>query len=225
MPSCLPALPARPKQGSFPPAVCRRLHRYYEPLGLPLGSVRFRLPPYAPGLCPTWAAQTGLACSALLFRNMPLPVPRGSPMPVPEQAHCASPSPRYDRLGLPEHLSAENLTRLARHSLCCGLLRCFLFQGFRRPARPRLFRAATGSCYRTLWRLSGRDSHPLEKCSNAQLRSPLSWLLRLRGHVAPSDDANSRAAYPAGAGRRSINALRLRVMTSSSRWLSSGARR
>jgi hypothetical protein len=38
MPSRLPSFTTTPKQSPFPPAVCiARLHRYYEPLELPLG--------------------------------------------------------------------------------------------------------------------------------------------------------------------------------------------
>jgi hypothetical protein len=41
-PHAYPRPTAQPKQGPFPPAVCRRLHRYYEPLGLPPGTTPFR---------------------------------------------------------------------------------------------------------------------------------------------------------------------------------------
>src|ERR1700687_1486146 len=128
MPSRLPASPVRPKQGSFPPAGYRRLHRYNGPLGLPLDSVRFRLSPYAPGLCPTWAAKTGLSCSTPLFRSVLPPIPRGVPAPSPACCGCCAwPSPRHDGLGTPDRLSVENVTRLARRSTGCGpLLRSLL---------------------------------------------------------------------------------------------------
>jgi hypothetical protein len=118
MPSRLPPPPAQPKQGSFPPAVSRRLPRYYEPLGLPPGSTRFRSAPYTRGLRPTQAAGEGLPCSTPFLRNVPSPIPRGRPVSPPVlSGHCLLPSPRHDRLGHPNHLSADNLTRLARCSL------------------------------------------------------------------------------------------------------------
>ena len=165
MPSRLPPAPTRPKQGPFPPPGCPRLHGYYGPLGLPSGSARFRLPPYARGLCPTWAAGEGLSCSAPILRSVPPPLPRGAPAPVPEQGRCASPSPWHDRLGAPERLSAENLTRLKR-SPCCGpLLRFLRTRGFRRTARPGRSPTQAGACFRALRRLPGPDSRRLDRCS------------------------------------------------------------
>ena len=40
-PHAYPHTHSQPKQGPFPPAVYRRLHRYYEPLGLPPGTTPF----------------------------------------------------------------------------------------------------------------------------------------------------------------------------------------
>ena len=51
----LTSAPARPKQGPFPPARClARLHRYYEPLGLPPGTAPFPPSAYRHRLRPTW---------------------------------------------------------------------------------------------------------------------------------------------------------------------------
>src|SRR3954452_20500143 len=118
MPSRLPSSPSRSKQGSFPPAASHRLPRYYEPLGLPPRSARLRLAPYTIGLCPTLAAGSDLPCSAQFFPNVLAPLPREVPTRAPDlSARCAWPSPRHDRLGSSNHLSAENLSRLARRSL------------------------------------------------------------------------------------------------------------
>ncbi len=171
MPSRVPASPARPKQGPFPPAACHRLPRYYEPLGLPLDSARFQLPPYAHGLRPTGAAETGLSCSTPFCRNVPPPLPRGAPTRSPDcNAGCAWPSPRHDRLGAPKHLSADILTRLARRSPYCGPLRRSLLRGSRRSARPRASRPRTGPCYSALRRLPRRDLHPWTTHHAANIR-------------------------------------------------------
>src|SRR5271166_5261462 len=56
---------ARSTQGPFPPARCRaRLLRYYDPLGLPPGSVRF--PPS--GLIPPVFVRLHCQVGSLLFR-------------------------------------------------------------------------------------------------------------------------------------------------------------
>src|SRR5207247_1686963 len=101
---------------------------------------------------------------ALLFRNVPPPLPREGPTRLPVLAsRCLLPSPRHDGLGPSNHLSAEILTRLARRSLGCGPLPCSPpDEGSRRSARPRGSLHATGACYPALRRLPGRDFHPLE---------------------------------------------------------------
>jgi hypothetical protein len=109
--------PAHSKQGPFPPAASHRFRRYYEPLGLPPSSPRFRSPPYTRGLCPTWAAREGLSCSPPFLHNVPPPLPRGRPTSTSDSVRCLLPSPWHDRLGHPKHLSADNLTRLARRPL------------------------------------------------------------------------------------------------------------
>src|ERR1019366_344167 len=56
---------ARSKQGPFPPARClARLLRYYEPLGLPPGSVRF---PPSGLICPVFV-RLDCQVGSLLFR-------------------------------------------------------------------------------------------------------------------------------------------------------------
>jgi|SRR5882724_351684 len=57
------------------------------------------------------------SCSASTLRDVPPPLPREAPVRAPTLAHCAWPSLRHDQLGAPNHLSADNLTRLARRSL------------------------------------------------------------------------------------------------------------
>jgi hypothetical protein len=44
-------------------------------------------------------------------------LPREAPVHAPTLAHCAWPSLRHDQLAAPNHLSVDNLTRLARRSL------------------------------------------------------------------------------------------------------------
>jgi len=64
-PRTYPHIQARSKQGPFPPArFAARLRRYYEPLGLPPGSVRFQ----PSGLIPTVFACPGRQVGSLLFR-------------------------------------------------------------------------------------------------------------------------------------------------------------
>jgi hypothetical protein len=85
--------PAHSKQGPFPPAASHRLLRYYEPLGLPPDSQRFRSVPYTLGLCPTWAAREGLSCSPPFLHNVPPPIPRGRPTSTSDSVRCLLPSP------------------------------------------------------------------------------------------------------------------------------------
>jgi hypothetical protein len=73
----------------------------------------FSVSPYTPGLRLTLADGEDLSCSALPFQNVPPPIPRGCPDIFPASFDiCMLPSPRNDRLGHPNHLSADNLTRL-----------------------------------------------------------------------------------------------------------------
>jgi hypothetical protein len=84
--------------------------QYYDPVGLPLGSVWFHH-----WLIPTVfadeAAKTGLSCSEPNRAYVPLPVPRGDPtigISGTGQSVGRGPSPWYERLGSP----VVNVTRL-----------------------------------------------------------------------------------------------------------------
>ncbi len=189
----------RSKQGSFPPPHCLRLRRYDDPLGLPLGTTRFRALRLYPSLCPTWAAEEGLSCSARLLRYVPPSLPRGGPARVPERARCLLPSPRHDRLGPPKLLSDDNLTRLARRSLRVAA----------RSSAPSLFHLAfdaplgtrgsprePGACCSALRRLPRRDSHPLETRDLRRVPLP-----RTRPGSPSRQDAPRAAAYAGSLGR------------------------
>ena len=85
---------------------------------------------------PDSAAREGLSCSALLCPNVP-------PPETPQRSNirsglgcCLLPSPRHDRLGPLEHLSADNLTRLQRSPVVAARWFAPLLQGFRHSARP-----------------------------------------------------------------------------------------
>ena len=70
----------------------------------------------------------------LPFKNVPPPLLRGRPVLYPACCqNCVLPSPPADRLGHPNRLSAENLSKLQR-SLYCGPLSCSLpLEGFLTP--------------------------------------------------------------------------------------------
>ena len=157
---------ARSKQGSFPPACClARLHRYYEPLGLPPGSVRF--PPS--GFMRTVFARLGCQVGSLLFRplpdtNVPPPLPRRGPAVVPGQtavyclrrAMSGSALPNTFRLIICRGCSVPLMLRPA------GLLPS-LSKALDGPAWPVASLLLAGACYRTLRRLSGQGLSLLEE--------------------------------------------------------------
>jgi len=160
--------PARPKQGPFPPACSPRPHRYYDPLGLPPDTTRFRALRLYQSPHPTWIAGTALSCSASTLRDVPPPLPREAPVHAPTLAHCAWPSLRHDQLGAPNHLSVDNLTRLARRSLLVAARRfapCRHAQALDTPLAVERSHAPRGACFPALRRLPGRDSHPRSRCS------------------------------------------------------------
>ena len=174
-PGCWPSLAcprayphprARPKAGPSPSSGFRRLHRYYEPLGLPLGTTPLR---------------TRLIGAAFARREPPRrvsPVPHQAvptcPLPYPGGVLCHSiprhsllPSPRHDRLGHPS-LSVVSLTRLQSSRFRIGPAGSLPSheavqprQGFRRSAQTGGFRPRARSLLRGARRLPRRDLHPL----------------------------------------------------------------
>ena len=175
---------AQPPQGPFPPACSPRPQRYYCPLGLPPDTPRFRALRLYESLHPTRVAGTALSCSASFLRDVLPPIPREAPVRAPTLPHCAWPSLRHDQLGAPNHLSVDNLTRLARRSLLVAARRfapCHPAQAFDIPLASERSRAPRGICFPALRRLPGRDSHPLKQCSlnsHACQTSPLCIYVR-----------------------------------------------
>ena len=126
----------------------------------PLSAVRL----YTRGLCPTWLPGRVSPVPLSFSRNVPSPIPRRGPAAAPvSPAVCCL---RRDMIG-------SALPNTFRLIICRG---CSV-HGALRPASllPSLSKAldaplwpvgsllSAGACYRALWRLPGRDSHPLEE--------------------------------------------------------------
>jgi hypothetical protein len=75
MPSHLPPYARTTKAGPSRSSGFRRLHRYYEPLGLPLDTAGLHIPP-------TWAAEEGLPSSAPGCPCVLASLPRECPAPL-----------------------------------------------------------------------------------------------------------------------------------------------
>jgi hypothetical protein len=138
MPSRLP--PGRRDQSRVPSLQRVVIHAFLgttNPSDSLLAPCDFSRPALYARSLPDMAAREGLSCSALLCPNVPPPeTPKRSSIRSGPEC-CLLPSPRHDRLGPLEHLSADNLTRLQRSPivaarwfapLCC--------KGFRHSARP-----------------------------------------------------------------------------------------
>src|SRR5882672_8575956 len=100
----------------------------------------------------------------VLARVLPS-IPRGDPAaPSSDRTRCLLPSPRNDRLGSPEHLSADHLSRLQRSLLMVAarVLASPLTGALDAALRQTASRPLPAACYRALRRLPGRDSHPLD---------------------------------------------------------------
>jgi hypothetical protein len=143
--------------------VIRRGHRhYYDPLGLPLHMPGFhhRL---IPDTLPTWAAQTGLSCSASLRARVLRPLPRRDLRRVHLRTGAPQtwPSPRHDRLGS----RVVNLSRLQASLDVAARVLALSVETFDTPLEPQDSHPALGICYSALRRLPRRDLHPWEEGS------------------------------------------------------------
>ena len=136
---------------------------------------------YASRLSLTWAAQTGLPCSALFLDRVLLPIPRRDSSRVPKLARRASPSPRHDRLGS----RIVNLSRLQASLDVAARVLAPSVEAFDTPLGTRKSPPVPGLCYPALRRLPGPDFHRLEKRSEKQRRLLLAKLVSLFRHGAP----------------------------------------
>jgi hypothetical protein len=119
--------------------------------------------PYTHGLCPTRLPGRVSPVPRCSFPTCHRSKPRGGPASHPVAGCCLLPSPCYERLDPPEHLSADNVTRLMRSlSLRPAALLPSLSKAFDTPLRTVGSLLPPGVCYRALRRLPGRDFHPLE---------------------------------------------------------------
>src|ERR1035437_9862680 len=136
MPSRLP--PCRRDQSRVPSLQRVLLHactRSTDPSDSLPTPCDFSRPALYPRSLPDLPARYGLSCSALLFPNVP-------PPETPERSStrsgpgcCLLPSPRHDRLGPLEHLSADNMTWLQRSLVVAARWFAPLcFKGFRHSA-------------------------------------------------------------------------------------------
>ena len=118
---------------------------------------------YTHGLCPTRLPGRVSPVPRCSFPTCHRSKPRGGPASHPVAGCCLLPSPCYERLDPPEHLSADNVTRLMRSlSLRPAALLPSLSKAFDTPLRTVGSLLPPGVCYRALRRLPGRDFHPLE---------------------------------------------------------------
>ena len=133
-------LPPRRRDQSRVPSLRRVVMRAFLGITNPSDSLLaprdFSRPALYARSLPDEAAREGLSCSALLCPNVPPPeTPERSSIPSGLEC-CLLPSPRHDRLGPPEHLSVDNLTRLQRSPIVAARWFAPLLQGFRHSARP-----------------------------------------------------------------------------------------
>src|SRR5436190_11241847 len=120
--------------------------------------------------------QTGLSCSTPSLVYVPRPVPRRNlRRVVPRTSPSPTwPSPRHARLG-------SRIVYLSRRQASLDVAARALapsVEAFDAPLRLRRSLAAPGACYRTVRLLSGRDSHPLVRCSGNDLsivRQDATW--------------------------------------------------
>lgn len=137
MPSHLP--PCRPDQSRVPSLRRVVLHAFSGTTN-PSDSLpaprTFSLPALYARSLPDSAAGEGLSCSALFFGNVPPPnTPERSSIPSGLAECCLLPSPRHDRLGPFQHLSAETMTWLQRSlNIAARFLAPLSFKGFRHSA-------------------------------------------------------------------------------------------
>jgi len=169
IPSSLPRPKARLKQGPFPPrGYSSSLHRYFDPLGLPLGTGAFRLRLIATAI-PLKGAKEDLSCSAVRCPLVPSPLPRGE--------SCGSSSPRLVHSSRAPQSFAFAVTCSARpptalsggysNGMSSGVHfrygpkgRSLLSEALVTPLSTRNFAPAPGSATRRPLDLPWRDSHP-----------------------------------------------------------------
>jgi hypothetical protein len=141
---------------------------------------------YTSDLSRTWAAQTGLSCSASLLQRVLLPIPRRASPPIRTREGSTWPSPRHARLGARivsvtrRQASLDVAARAVASLRQLSLVRAFDTRLHQSASRPQVL-----VCYRALRRLPGRDSHPLERCSMDRPWRSLALAPRLLLHDAP----------------------------------------
>jgi len=136
--------------------------RYYDPLGRPLRTSRFRHRLIRGAVPRPRAAQTGLSCSTSLRACVLRPLPRRDLLrDFRIRAQQAWPSPRHDRLGS----RIVNLTRLQASRDVAARVLAFSVETFDTPLEPQDSHPALGVGYSALRRLPRRDLHPLEEGS------------------------------------------------------------
>ena len=185
MPSTLTLIPSATKAGTLPSdRVVRRGHRrYYDPLGLPLRTTRFRHRLIRARAALTRAAQTGLSCSVPLRAHVLRPLPRRDlPRDLRTETRQTWPSPRHDRLGS----RVVNLSRLQASLDVAARVLAPSVEALDTPLGPPGSLPMPGVCYSALRRLPRRDLHPLEK---NDLKQTMFCLLR---HDAPWTDLYGR---------------------------------
>jgi hypothetical protein len=137
----------------------------------------------------------------VLARVLPS-IPRGVPAdPCSDRICCLLPSPRHDRLGSPEHLSADSLTRLQRSLLMVAarVLAPPLTGAFDAALRQTASRPLPAACYRALRRLPGRDFHPLDHRDLTGRYRIAPGLARLQDAPWPYYTRSASAAQPPAA--------------------------
>ena len=115
----------------------------------------------------TWAMQTGLSCSTPSLEHVLRPLPRQDSRQVLPRTSAPRtwPSPRHARLG-------SRIVPLSRRQASLDVAARALApseEAFDAPLRPRRSLPVPGAYYRTVRLLSGRDSHPLVRCSGNDL--------------------------------------------------------
>ena len=110
MPSRLPPVTGTTKVRPSPSSGFHRLHRYYEPLGLPLGTTPLRLRLIGAAFAQRGPPRRVSPVPHQAFLTCPLPYP-GSVLRPSVLGRSLLPSPRHDRLGH-STLSGSYLTRL-----------------------------------------------------------------------------------------------------------------